>query len=106
MATQAIGSLFVSLGLDTAAFSAGIRQAQGRIETFANGLSRRLGTLGNIPGLDRVQAGLAAIGVSAGAALGAGAAAAAVGLGALSVNAMNAAAEIKNLSMLANTSPE
>lgn len=106
MASQAIGSLFVSLGIDTAAFSAGIKQAQGRIEAFATGLSKRFGALGNVPGLDRVQASLAAVGVGAGAALGAGAAAAAFGLGALSINAMNAAAEIKNLSTLANTSPE
>lgn len=106
MASQAIGSLFVSLGLDTATFTAGIKQAQGRIEAFATGLNRRLGALGNVPGIDRLQAGLAAIGVSAGAALGAGAAAAAAGLGALSVNAIDTAKEIKNLSALANASPE
>lgn len=106
MASQAIGSLFVALGLDTAAFSAGVKQAQGKIEAFAGNLSRRLGALGAVPGIGQLQAGLAAVGVSAGAALGAGAAAAAVGLSALSVNAMHAAGEIKNLSSLANATPE
>lgn len=106
MASQAIGSLFVSLGLDTATFSAGIKQAQGRIEAFATGLNKRLGALANIPGVNRLQAGLAAIGVSAGAALGAGAAAAAVGLVALSINSINTAKDIQNLSKIANASPE
>ena len=38
MASQAIGSLFVALGLDTAAFSAGIKQAQAGIGKFASKL--------------------------------------------------------------------
>lgn len=39
MAAQAIGSLFVALGLDSAAFQAGIKQVQGQIGRFADGLN-------------------------------------------------------------------
>jgi hypothetical protein len=106
MASQAIGSLFVSLGLDTATFSAGVKQAQGRIEAFANGLNKRLGRIGDLPGVAKLQAGLAAVGVSAGAALGAATGAAAVGLGYMSMSAITAAKELQNLSSLAGSTPE
>lgn len=106
MTAQAIGSLFVALGLDTAAFSAGIKQAQGRIQTFAAGLNKKLGAFGDVPGVGKLQAGLAAVGVSLGAAAGAAAGAAVVGMGALSISTITAAKELKNLSALANATPE
>lgn len=106
MASQAIGSLFVALGLDTATFTAGVKQAQVRIEAFANGLNKRLGSLGDLPGVARLQGALAAVGVSAGAALGAAAGAAVVGMGAMSLSAINAAKEIQNLSRIAGSTPE
>lgn len=106
MTAQAIGSLFVALGLDTAAFSAGIKQTQGRIQTFAAGLSKKLGAFGDVPGVGKLQAGLAAVGVSLGAAAGAAAGAAVVGMGALSIATINTAKELKNLSALANATPE
>lgn len=43
MTSNAIGSLFVSLGLDTAAFTAGMKQAQGSMGAFASKL-RTAGT--------------------------------------------------------------
>lgn len=106
MASQAIGSLFVSLGLDTATFAAGVKQAQGKIEAFANGLNKRLGALGNMPGVSQLQSALAAVGVSAGAAFGAAAGAAVAGMGVMSVSAINAAKEIQNLSSIAGATPE
>ena len=106
MASQVIGSLFVSLGLDTATFTAGVKQAQGKIEAFANGLNKRLGALGNMPGVSQLQSALAAVGVSAGAAFGAAAGAAVAGMGVMSVSAINAAKEIQNLSSIAGATPE
>lgn len=106
MTAQAIGSLFVALGLDTAAFQAGIKQAQGRIEGFANDLNKRLGKLGDLPGIRNLQTALATVGAGLGAAVGAAAGVAVVSLGGMSVSAMNAAKEIQNLSRLANATPE
>ncbi|WP_374384537.1 hypothetical protein [Paracoccus yeei] len=106
MAAQAIGSLFVSLGLDSAAFTAGIKQAQGKVAQFAANLNKRLGALGNLPGIGKLQAGLTAMSAGVAAAAGAASAAAVVALSAMSVSAINTAAEIKNLSQLANATPE
>lgn len=106
MAAQAIGSLFVSLGLDTAAFSAGVKQAQGRTAAFAANLNKKLSGLGNVPGVAKLQAGLASMTAGVAAAAGAATAAAAVALSAMSVSAINTAAELKNLSALANATPE
>lgn len=69
MASQAIGSLFVSLGLDTAVFTAGVKKVQGVTgklqKSFANfgTAATNLGTK-----LSVVSAGMAAVGL-AGAAL-------------------------------------
>ena len=106
MAAQAIGSLFVSLGLDSAAFTAGIKQAQGKVAQFAANLNKRLGALGTLPGIGKLQAGLTAMSAGVAAAAGAASAAAVVALSAMSVSAINTAAEIKNLSQLANATPE
>lgn len=106
MAAQAIGSLFVSLGLDSAAFTTGIKQAQGRAAQFAANLNKRLGALGNLPGIDKLQAGLGAMSAGVAAAAGAASAAAVAALGAMSVSAINAAAEIQNLSRIANAAPD
>lgn len=106
MAAQAIGSLFVSLGLDSAAFTTGIRQAQGKAAKFAANLNKRLDTIGDIPGVGRLQAGLTAMSAGVAAAAGAASAAAVAALGAMSVSAINTAAEIQNLSRIANAAPE
>ena len=106
MATQAIGSLFVSLGLDSAAFAQGVKVAQTRAQAFAANLSKRLGALGAVPGITRLQAGLSAVGAGIGVAAGAAAGAGVVALGGFSIAAMNAAKELQNLSQLANSTPE
>lgn len=106
MAAQAIGSLFVALGLDSAAFQAGIKQVQGQIGRFADGLNKRLSALGNVPGVRSLQAALSAVSANAAVAFGAMAATATVALGTMSVSAINAAKEIKNLSSLAGATPE
>lgn len=106
MAAQAIGSLFVSLGLDSAAFTAGIKQAQGKVAQFAGNLNKRLGALGDLPGIGKLQAGLAAMSAGVAAAAGAATGAAIVALGAMSASAINTAAELQNLSRIANSSPE
>lgn len=106
MAAQAIGSLYVSLGLDSAAFTTGIKQAQGRTAQFAANLNKRLGALGNLPGVGKLQAGLGAMSAGVAAAAGAASAAAVAAMGAMSVSAINAAAEIQNLSRIANAAPD
>ncbi|OJY34649.1 MAG: hypothetical protein BGP11_08515 [Rhodobacterales bacterium 65-51] len=79
MAAQAIGSLFVALGLDSAAFQAGIKQVQSQATAFAGRLGK---------------------------ALGAAAAAAVPAMTAIGVAAANAGAEIKRAAQLANAAPE
>lgn len=106
MASQAIGSLYVSLGLDSAAFSAGVKQAQGRAAAFAANLNKKLNGLGNVPGIAKLQAGLASMSAGVAAAAGAATAAAGVAFSAMSVSAINTAAELNNLSALANATPE
>ncbi|MFC0280311.1 hypothetical protein ACFOHK_08180 [Falsigemmobacter intermedius] len=75
---QAIGSLYVSLGLDSAAFSAGVKAVQQQ----ANALASKLG---------KVAAGIVATAAPAMAAMG--------------VASMNAAAEIQRAARLANAAP-
>lgn len=94
MAAQAIGSLYVSLGMDSAAFTAGIKRAQGRAAKFAANLNKRLGSIGDLPGVSRLQTGLTAMSAGVAAAAGAASAAAVAALGAMSVSAINTAAEI------------
>lgn len=106
MAAQAIGSLYVSLGMDSAAFTAGIKRAQGRAAKFAANLNKRLGSIGDLPGVSRLQTGLTAMSAGVAAAAGAASAAAVAALGAMSVSAINTAAEIQNLSRIANAAPE
>lgn len=78
MTAQAIGSLFVSLGLDSAAFTAGIKNVQQQ----ANALASKLG---------KVAAGIVATAAPAMTAMG--------------VASMNAAAEIQRAARLANAAP-
>lgn len=106
MAAQAIGSLYVSLGMDSAAFTAGIRQAQERAAKFAANLNKRLSSIGDVPGIAKLQTGLTAMSAGVAAAAGAASAAAVAALGAMSVSAINTAAEIQNLSRIANAAPE
>ncbi len=106
MPAQAIGSLYVSLGMDSAAFTAGIKQAQGRAAKFAANLNKRLGSIGDVPGIGKLQTGLTAMSAGVAAAAGAASAAAVAALGAMSVSAINTAAEIQNLSRIANATPE
>jgi len=74
---DAIGSLFVALGLDTAAFSAGVKQATKGIAALAGDMSARLGTSATNLGqkLSVVSAGMAALGGAALAAVNSTAAA-------------------------------
>lgn len=106
MSAEAIGSLFVSLGIDTAAFSRGVKAAQTRVEAFAANLSKRLNGLADIPGIRSLQLGLATVGKGLAAAAGAAAAAAGVAFGGLSISAMNTAKELQNMSRIANATPE
>lgn len=104
--SQAIGSLFISLGLDTAALAKGAKQAQGQMGKLASDISNKLGKLGDIPGIKSLQGALIGISRNSAAALGTMAGAAVASLGALSVSAMNTAKEIQQLSVLANATPE
>lgn len=69
MASQAIGSLFVALGLDSAAFTAGVKHVQGVTGKLQKGFER-FGKAANSIGakLSMVSAGIAAAGL-AGAAM-------------------------------------
>lgn len=68
MTSKAIGSLFVSLGLDTAAFTAGVQQAQGSMGKFA----ARMRTAGTAmtAGITAPLAGLAVAAQAAARSLG------------------------------------
>lgn len=67
MASQAIGSLFVALGLDTAAFTAGVKQVQGKLTGLAAGMTGKIGKAATDLGekLSVVSAGMAALGAAA-----------------------------------------
>lgn len=67
MASQAIGSLFVALGLDTAAFTAGVKQVQGKLTGLAAGMTGKVGKSATDLGekLSVVSAGMAALGAAA-----------------------------------------
>ncbi|AZV00345.1 hypothetical protein [Paracoccus sulfuroxidans] len=106
MATAAqLGKLKVDLVLDRAAFQRGIDQARSGIQKFTDTVNKRLSSIGNVPGLHGLQEVLSSVGKGVGAAVATGAAVAGAGLAGLSVSAINTAAEIKNLSILANATP-
>lgn len=106
MATAAqLGKLKVDLVLDRAAFQHGIDQARSGIQKFSDTVSKRLGAIGNIPGLNGLQDVLSSAGKGVGAAVATGAAIASAALAGLSISAINTAAEIKNLSTLSNAAP-
>jgi len=107
MATNAlVGRLSVGLSLDKAAFQKGILQAKSGLARFSDSVNKRLGALGNLPGVGALQAGLVSLSAGVGAAAATAAAAATTALSAMSVSAINTAAEIQNLSRLANAAPE
>ncbi|SFY23620.1 hypothetical protein SAMN04244548_03197 [Paracoccus pantotrophus] len=101
-----VGRLRVGLSLDKAALQEGMKQAKAGLARFSADVSKRLGALGNIPGVRSLQGALSSIGTNAAAAMGKGAAVAATALAGLSVSAINAAGEIQNLSRLSNAMPE
>ncbi|RJL13689.1 hypothetical protein C9E82_13360 [Paracoccus siganidrum] len=92
--------------LDKAEFQKGIDQAKSGIQRFSADVDKRLGALGNLPGVRSLQSAMASIGKNAAAALAKGTAAATVALAGLSVSAINTAGEIRNLSRVANATPE
>ncbi|MDS9468213.1 hypothetical protein RGQ15_11610 [Paracoccus sp. MBLB3053] len=101
-----VGRLRVGLSLDKAAFQEGIKQAKSGLSQFSSTVGKRLGALGNVPGVNALQSALTSIGTNAAAALGQGAAIATTALAGLSLSAINAAGEIQNLSRLSNAMPE
>ena len=106
MATAAqLGKLKVDLVLDRAAFQRGIDQARSGIQKFSDTVSKRLGAIGNIPGLNGLQEVLSSAGKGIGTAVATGAAVAGAALAGLSISAINTAAEIKNLSTISNAAP-
>lgn len=104
--SQMVGRLRVGLSVDQAEFRRGMAQARTGWRRFSGEMNRRLGALGDLPGVGRVQDALGSLGKNVGAALAAGAAAATVALTGISVAAINAAGEIQNMSRLANATPE
>ncbi|NPD15743.1 hypothetical protein HOY34_11070 [Xinfangfangia sp. D13-10-4-6] len=105
-ASSIIGALRVNLGLDSAQFSRGVKQVQTRVGALADSLNKRLGGLGNIPGIRQLQGALSGISANAAAAFGAMAGTATAALGVMSISAINSAKELQNLSRLANATPE
>lgn len=106
MATAAqLGKLKVDLVLDRAAFQRGIDQARSGIQKFSDTVSKRLGAIGNIPGLNGLQEVLSSAGKGIGTAVATGAAVAGAALAGLSISAINTAADLKNLSTISNAAP-
>lgn len=103
---QMVGRLRVGLHLDKAEFQKGIDQAKSGIQRFSTDVNKRLGALGNLPGVRSLQSAMASIGKNAAAALARGTAVAATALAGLSISAINTAGEIANLSRVANAAPE
>lgn len=104
--SQMVGRLRVGLSVDQAEFRRGMAQARTGLQRFSGEMNRRLGALGDLPGVGRVQDALGSLGKNVGAALATGAAAATVALAGISTAAINAAGEIQNMSRLANAAPE
>lgn len=100
-----LGKLKVDLVLDRAAFQRGIDQARSGVQKFSDTVNKRLSSIGNVPGMSGLQDVLASASKGIGAAVATGVAVASAALAGLSVSAINTAAEIKNLSAVANATP-
>ena len=102
---QMVGRLRVGLSVDQAQFQRGMAQARTGLQRFSGEVNRRLGALGNLPGVSSLQNALGSLGTSVGTALTAAAGAAVVALGGISTATINAATEIQNLSRMSNALP-
>ncbi|MBK4216137.1 hypothetical protein JJJ17_09385 [Paracoccus caeni] len=101
-----VGRLRVGLSVDQKEFQRGMAEARTGIQRFSGEVNRRLGALGDLPGVRSLQDRLGGIGKNLGAAIATAAATATVALAGLSAAAINAAGEIQNLSRMANATPE
>lgn len=102
---QMVGRLRVGLSVDQAQFQRGMAQARTGLQRFSGEVNRRLGALGNLPGVSSLQNALGSLGTNVGTALTAAAGAAVVALGGISTATINAATEIQNLSRMSNALP-
>lgn len=101
-----VGRLRVGLSVDPKEFQRGMAEARTGIQRFSGEVNRRLGALGDLPGVRSLQDALGGMTKNLGAALATAAATGAVALTGLSAAAINAAGEIQNLSRMANAAPE
>ncbi|MBF5078524.1 hypothetical protein F1642_05010 [Paracoccus sp. NBH48] len=102
---QMVGRLRVGLSVDQAQFQRGMAQARTGLQRFSGEVNRRLGALGNLPGVSSLQNALGSLGTNVGTAVAAAAGAAVVALGGISTATINAATEIQNLSRMSNALP-